>query len=157
MTKITRRNLFKLMAGAAIMPYTALTSSAKVIAEADFGFTWGKITVNPEYKNLSDIITSSLRANSKILSDNVAKNNAVLLKLKENNYIKVNLIDPEVQKNRIVDKLTAKKVDLINPNSLISKPCKTFGKNADFSYYDGYENIGSKIWSETNGKISQTS
>lgn len=120
MEKITRRNLFKLIAGAVAVPYTAIFSAKDVVAEVDFGFTWGKVSAPNLAPGFDEVIRTTLRNNRKKLAENISKNNSVLLKLQQNKYIKVNKIDPKVQEQRMIERITAKKVALTNPNNAYS-------------------------------------
>src|SRR5215813_4795374 len=99
MLKITRRNIFKLIVGAVVAPLAAITSTKEVIAEIDFGFTWGKINLSGDKTNLKfeEIIKTTLREKREYLVENLTKNNNLLLKLQDNQYIKINKIDPKEQ------------------------------------------------------------
>lgn len=104
MSEVSRRSFLKLLTAAVAAPAIPFDSEAveTIVAETDYGFTFGTVTVTkPEYATFSDIIKETLRKNSHKLADSVSRNNSFYLRLKDKEYIKINKITPEEQMKRI--------------------------------------------------------
>ncbi len=118
MADVSRRSFFKLLGGAVALAATPLKAIENVIEiPVEFGWTW-KVKDNPHTK-FSELITETLRANRAKLAENVSQNNALYLKLKEGQKIKLNIerISPEEQTNRMAERLKGRKM---TPNEHIN-------------------------------------
>lgn len=112
MADVSRRHFFKLLGGAVALTAVPLRPIENLVEiPVEFGWTW-RI---PGYKDnphseFSKIITETLRANRAKLAENVSQNNALYIKLKEGQKIKLNIerIDPDEQTKRMAERMKAK-------------------------------------------------
>ncbi len=110
MADVSRRSFFKLLGGAVALAATPLKTIENVIEiPVEFGWTW-KVKDNP-HSEFSKIITKTLRENRAKIAENVSQNNALYLKLKEGQKIKLNIerISPELQTERMAERLKGRK------------------------------------------------
>lgn len=108
--QVTRRNFFKLIGGAVALAATPVHAIANIIeVPVEFGWTW-HVDKAKVPSNLSDIITKTLRDNANTLRENISQNNALYLKLKEGQKVKLNIerISPEAQTERMQQRMDAR-------------------------------------------------
>ena len=111
-TKLSRRKFLSLLAVAPVVPYLVKEAAAEIIAEVDFGFTFGKVVSNaPLQPGFAEIIRTTLQKRAPELRENLASNNSLLLKLQGNQHIKVHKIDPSLQEARINDIMEKRRLD----------------------------------------------
>ena len=98
--ELTRRNFLTLFSAAVVTPFApAEAVQPEIIAEADFGFTWGAVkAVNPSF---DEIIRSTLRTRASEVAKNITEGNSVLIRLTDKQAIKLNRISAEDQTKRI--------------------------------------------------------
>ncbi len=120
--KVSRRSFFKLLGGAVALAATPLKAIENIIEiPVEFGWTW-KVKDNP-HSEFSKIIAKTLRENRAKLAENISQNNALYIKLKEGQKIKLNIerIDPDEQTKRMAQRAK----DKLPPRAPVYK--ETFG------------------------------
>ena len=107
--ELTRRNFITLFSAAIVTPFVPTEAvQPEIIAEADFGFTWGAVkAVNPSFDT---VIKETLRKRASEVAKNVSEGNSVLIKLTEKQAIKLNRISAEDQTKRIWQAVNAKRM-----------------------------------------------
>src|SRR5690348_2448415 len=111
MEKLTRRSFFRLagggIAGAVIAPKLLLDKVINIPVE--FGWTWfvDKSKLEP---SLGEIVSQTLRENTKKIADNITANNTLLAKLKDGTKVQLNIekISEELQNKRIIERYNSK-------------------------------------------------
>jgi len=108
---VSRRNFFKLLGGAVALAALPGQTIAKAIEiPVEFGWTWFVNKSKIPSSNLSEIITATLRNNSNTIRENTIKNNALFLKLKDGQKVKLNIehISEEAQTKRMQERMEEK-------------------------------------------------
>lgn len=120
-----------------------------IIAETDFGFTFGPVTTNAAYSEYDEIIRDTLREKAAVLANSVEDGKSVLLKIKDNDYVRINTISPEVQTQRMIDRINSRRQKF--DHDLRTNPYNTIyraRKRADDDrriFYEGYEPLDNVI------------
>lgn len=144
---LSRRSFFKLASAAAITPILpSLVVEPEIIANAEFGFTWGN--VQSSSPTFSKLITSTLTKRAPEIRKQLVGNNSLLVRLNSNKAIKITRITPEEQTKRMIEKVGArrKKFDRdlrCDQYNTVQKIKKSGIKSA--VYYDGYEPLEKKF------------
>lgn len=100
---LSRRSFFKLASAAAITPILpSLVVEPEIIANAEFGFTWGN--VQSSSPTFSKLITSTLTKRAPEIRKQLVGNNSLLVRLNSNKAIKITRITPEEQMERMKKK-----------------------------------------------------
>lgn len=123
---------------ASIMPISPLEN---IVAETDYGFTFGP--VNTYDATFDEIVRETLRKKSHLLADNVTRNNILLSRLNGNNYLKINKITPELQTQRMIDKLENRRL------ALQSKRISSIQERVKWSNEIAAHNMGANIFYES--------
>ena len=136
--QVSRRSFFKLLGGAVALAAAPSTVIAKAIEiPVEFGWTWhvDKTKLAPGF---ADLVKKTLADNASAIRDNLAQNNALFLKLKSGDKVKLNIerISPDEQTKRMAERLK----DRHRPP--LEKFPETFGslnnlKNRE-DFYKGY-------------------
>lgn len=112
--KLSRRSFFRLAGGgiaaAVIAPQALLEKIINIPVE--FGWTW-YVDKTKVPSTLSEIVTSTLRANTQKIAENVSANNALLMKLKDGTKVNLQIepISPEAQTKRMGERHKARLVE----------------------------------------------
>lgn len=105
--QVTRRNFFKLLGGGvALVIAPSIAVAEKIInIPIEFGWTW-YVDKNKVPATLSEIITKTLRENTQKICENIGKENALLVKLKDGQKLKLNIeqISEQKQNERICER-----------------------------------------------------
>lgn len=133
------------------MPVKAIPN---IIGETEFGFTLGSL------KTFDEVVRDTLRRNADKIAENLSANNAFLLRIKNNDYVKINYIDPAVQTQRIIansdTQATKKHKDRWGSESEVYKYREQVRMHAPVNniFYEGHENIGELIHREAKEKLT---
>lgn len=108
MEKLSRRSFFRLVGGgiatAVIAPKLLLDKVINIPVE--FGWTWylDKSQLPKHSNTFADMITKTLRENAPKLRENIASNNALLMKLKDGTKVQLNIerIPEKLQNERMI-------------------------------------------------------
>lgn len=110
MANLSRRNFLKLLTAAVATPLLpAEVIEPNIIAETDFGFTFGPVVTAPAYSTFDEIIRTTLREQASKVAQNIQQGNAILLRLQNNDHIKITRISTEEQTKRIINKVDSRR------------------------------------------------
>jgi hypothetical protein len=140
--KLSRRSFFRLAGGgiaaAIIAPKILLDKIIEIPVE--FGWTWhvDKTKIPPSF---AEIITKTLRENAPKLRENIEQKNALLVKLKSREVVRLRVerISPEEQTKRMSERLIAR----TKIRRYEYKPPTRQDEAATF--YEGYEDLEKKF------------
>lgn len=148
--KLSRRSFFKGIASAlgvaAVAPKVLASKVEEIVV--DYGFTWG---VPPSSNlELDKLVRETLRKNSNLIAKNLEKDNLLLMRLKEKEYrIKINRIDPELQQQRMIERIKNSKghkpLDWNENRKKTYKELMAKQERMDMEYINSYQKIKAEI------------
>lgn len=107
--KVSRRGFFSLLGGAIAAPYAAMaTAKTEIAAIVEYGWTWGAPTLIDKTPGFEALVRKVIQDNKEKILENISTNNALLIKMKNDKYVKVNYIDIDEQNRRMEAKLQAR-------------------------------------------------
>ncbi len=141
--KLSRRSFFRLLGGgvAAAIVAPKLLFDKVIEIPVEYGWTWfvdkSKLPGGPK-SDFAELITKTLRENSAKLAENIENNNALLVKLSNNDkaLLRIDRISPEDQTKRMSDRLSNRIKNKYANNATREDEKATF--------FTGYEDLEKK-------------